>query len=1471
LLLVVTVCLEDDLVKQYTRSGARRSGDYLQDLVALENMTEMLEHPKRYNYIKVEADEAGYLDDVVALRADGGYVVKQVKFSTHPEQEKDEYTWEKFLEEKSGKRGKLPSLIKKWASSVLEIKQKGTLHEASLITNRKAAQEILVSLLPNGHVNFDMISEENQQELIRQIGTEDDVKAFFNAFFFRFDYGELEDYEEALKRRFFKIGGTDHGWLNLKDELYYWVRNKNSPEPNGQIKLSHIRTAARWYVLQSLPQQFEIPDDYVLPSVEFHSEFKKEVTSSSHGCYVLTASPGMGKSTYLSYLYDSLEKDGYPVIRHHYYLSTSDRTVGRLDSLRVAESLMNDILSKYPSSLSGLETKNPNPKHLTDWINSSSKYFFNQNKALIIIIDGLDHVWREQGSIDELNKLFENLIPIPSGITIILGTQPIDESMLPTRLITTVPRERWIEVPLLDKSAISQWLQKQEITEELFDSDDERINEYRINQFTDAFHEKTTGNPLHLRYSLKALIEQNKQISRDNIRELPEYPHEGILGYYRALWQRLSEQSRSILSLFASCPILWPEQGIIDCLDPQIQRITDIREGLRMVRHLLIFDILGMKPYHSSLTVFVQEQEGYKDYAIRLKRLTLNWLQTSAPEYLQWSHTWRLEAELGNLNNIITGPSRQWVVDSIRKKRPPKEVSTILGTSAWYAINQGDLPRFIELGLLRDYHQAIYDEREEILHSITRTQLLLQEDSYVTPLLLQNISGLDVTEIETLSEVEYIRGNIKNVETCFEELNSRLSRKQDFSNWKRVAKSVIKVAALYNVNPEKVINFCEKTNEINLLAYYSETLYRFKLVSPFRELLVKLKDNNTITDVVQVLRSLALLAIEEEIDLGNIKKDFNQNCYIAIYSILRDGASTSNVNFPDSSMLRLKEYELYKYENELMWFFHSSFFCLLSNHLLDQSASNIDWLQKIRMRIWPKMLLEIFNEIAKEFAVKIANKETPTVGWFYERISELDLPNWPEDRDVYSFSIYAKRAVDLIGLDLQRIFLSINPLQLMTIDDLKLAIDSGYVYPKNWISSYLSNNRLLLNQEAALWLVNREKEKLGVSIDTFSERADYFSILVNLSYFHGFSEQTITLLDLCCENLYTHGDHKDMLLFGALELIQLCHNHNLGKTKKWLERLIIPIIEIREFTDGDETRHLPIEVGEVLSEVWSDKLIVYYLELCRREEYYEAEHVFRNYIKVMDYNNPINVAIAKTAIDELSLHLLNQSSIGGNEKASLVLDFNQRYKISNVEQDEELKTVRTEKAVISYPDPERYPPSDFKMYLEAVRKYNTYKEGAIVHWFKFWLGVNADQAYKIINEEFERGRRLVDYDTLFNLIRSHFGSVEAYKWLVEAHKEGYGWFRYHSSKVNEELRWANIVRFYPQKWLEFIIDTFKVSGSEPWSNIDIRNAFVRLTEYCIVTGHKDIAEYVANIIMDVICSLLSPLNLPTAEWGSHLE
>ena len=61
---------EGGMRQRRTRTGARRSGDDYQDLVAAKALLRILKHPSRYLWVKFEAREAGTLDDVLVLRTD---------------------------------------------------------------------------------------------------------------------------------------------------------------------------------------------------------------------------------------------------------------------------------------------------------------------------------------------------------------------------------------------------------------------------------------------------------------------------------------------------------------------------------------------------------------------------------------------------------------------------------------------------------------------------------------------------------------------------------------------------------------------------------------------------------------------------------------------------------------------------------------------------------------------------------------------------------------------------------------------------------------------------------------------------------------------------------------------------------------------------------------------------------------------------------------------------------------------------------------------------------------------------------------------------------------------------------------------------------------------------------------------------------------------------------------------------------
>src|SRR5260370_6992736 len=349
-----------------TRSGARRLGDEYQDLIALGVLVDWLEHSARYEWVQVEADGAGALDDVVAHKRNGPNIYRQSKFSVHPDHPDDPWTWEKLLKQEVSTQGKkLPSLLQDWAKSLRRVSVSGQPVDAALCSNRDTADEISRAFAQDDSTLVDLakLPSQTRAEITSQLGGEESAQFFFQCFHFRVNEPDLADLEEALWWRFSRLSGTHHGWLSLKEQLRFCVCHRHHPPPARSISLPALRPAARWHELEGLTQEYTIPDDYVPPHT-FLQDFTPTVLRRRTACIVLSGSPGIGKSTFISHLYERFQAKHLPAVRHHYFLGTNHPTSGfRLDHLRAAESLMHHLPPHHSQPLGSLLTENPRPPH----------------------------------------------------------------------------------------------------------------------------------------------------------------------------------------------------------------------------------------------------------------------------------------------------------------------------------------------------------------------------------------------------------------------------------------------------------------------------------------------------------------------------------------------------------------------------------------------------------------------------------------------------------------------------------------------------------------------------------------------------------------------------------------------------------------------------------------------------------------------------------------------------------------------------------------------------------------------------------------------------------------------------------------------------------------------------------------------------------------------------------------------------
>ena len=299
---------------------------------------------------------------------------------------------------------------------------------------------------------------------------------------------------------------------------------------------------------------------------------------------------------------------------------------------------MQQIQARYPEALGAMETYNPKPEQCVEWLASCGQYYASQNVPFVVIIDGLDHVWRERRSIEELTLLFEILLPPPENVIVIVGTQRVSSEQLSARLLTYALQEEWIQLPAMSVRAIHKWLESHVELLEVSQYEESR-NQY-LEEISRAFSQISQGHPLHLRYSFQTLIERGERVWESTILALPSCPEGDIERYYARLLIYLPDAGRQMLHLLAACDFPWPKEGLIECLSPDLGNDTEVMEAEHQIAHLLRWTPLGATAFHDSLLVFIQRQSDHKAYAQRLFPKVIEWLVNVAPEYWRWAYEW---------------------------------------------------------------------------------------------------------------------------------------------------------------------------------------------------------------------------------------------------------------------------------------------------------------------------------------------------------------------------------------------------------------------------------------------------------------------------------------------------------------------------------------------------------------------------------------------------------------------------------------------------------------------------------------------------------------------------------------------------------------------------------------------------------------------------------------------------------------
>ena len=1452
------------------RVGLLRAGFQYQDLVAIEVLIDFYRDRKLYQWVQVESEDRSFasIEDVVACRPDGLYELTQVKFTADPESAANHLSWHWLT--KKAKSGR--SLLQKWSDTTLSHLRNGTLAKAALKTDRIPDEPFRRSLIGT-KVKYDLLPEPDRAVIEDQLGSSTNARNFLDSFEFHHSLDRLDDLEERLWSRVDSDTDT-RGWHTFKAHVERWATRRNSPEPDGRILHFHLRDAFSTNRSRPLPQDFMVPENYIVPVDSFHRSFIDEI-SATDGVSVLWGSPGRGKSTYLSHCVASLDPDRALCIRHHYFLSLRDRSEGRFHYQAIRRSLEHQLRQALPE----LDAKQ---FELGGLIEFAAGQLAREGRKLVVIIDGLDHVWREHQDQADMQSLFRALLPVPENVHLVVGTQKVRNEVLPSKLLTASPVESWTELPLMDRSAVHQWLR--------FQSDSGRLKlEVAVNRdpseelhdVAGAFHRISHGLPLHLIYSFENMMITGKPISASDVSSLPECPDGEIRNYYTSLWEGLPVKAKCILHVLAGLQFGPPPAAMNDFFGHSVETL----DALSDIDHLLDRRELEVSPFHASLFAFLREKDSHRDIFEAHAHDALVWLENAAPDYWRWAWLWITKAQLGDTHDLLHAPSRAWAIDSLARGYPVEQLAIILDRAEVTAFEDFNLERF---HALRSLSTRARNGPEFQTHEWTLFQevaVALSPDPIASDLLLHRMRQLPVDQIPIVVRNAGSCLRDQTVSSAISELDRRLatgagSDAESPEERQDAAYALVQVAAHGGPDcPVRIEDFVMKTREPGsfIASYSRESILagRFGNVLSLSESLCGASIRRDV---------LAALCFEGLPPDSWPRHVVEASHAIRCLSLLMGGADDKvDAEMDLSSLIRDERQFDPDLPHDLTGKMHKLFFSALAATLNGRSSSHRLTIPAGSETSWLARAARKLERIAQDAGQdwKRSGHWITLAGLYRAFDLPPDASTRRLDQDWRHSGV--RRGLRLIAADIAAIAIGLRPNGQITEEDMQSVAASPYWSDEAWIDGFVSRRLALHKPSAANALVQRIARSLDNTVTEFCERSNLRIQLALFASEHQLVDVARQQLTQAADCLLGYGFRKDPYANDVLETLELLADRGDRHAKQALLDLAGPFEAICEYTDGDETRHFRSNYHDLVARHFPDRVPSCYANLVRNEEWRLAESLSRA-VAATDWIDSVEgQALLETFIYAAESVALERGKTQAAENAFCIVQRRAGRSTGLTGQDKledegqgGLEDAHAAAGAPSPPDPDPadHPPARLPDFLEAVSQVPDYDRhpDLVAGWFAHWE--NAAQGQEVLDflERLDNASgnvwRLRDtHDAAFELALQIRGRSDAFHWLVRAQTHSAGWSRWMCPEPTVKRRLRHAAETYRGRWKDFVKLTAKPDFRVDAGDNGIVIGLSRLVFFLLEVGQDELARSYALEMVRVFKEELSDQPVRMPDWA----
>ncbi len=308
----------------------------------------------------------------------------------------------------------------------------------------------------------------------------------------------------------------------------------------GNIRFDRSQFLAEFGLKDQFETRFQhaffVDEAHYLPIESTFEKLNSSIQAKTRGYIALVGNAGSGKSTLLT---KWLSNNPYTVLK--YYAYTNLDMSYDYGYRGEAKYFLHDLLVQIREAGHNLQDRLPE-KELLDLekhLNEELKKLSFSGEKVFIIIDGLDHIEREQHVGDSLISVLPNPSAIPENIYFILGSRTVSQLFdLKFEIREDLKKENsTIPIDPLGKEQVKALTESYNIT-------------LSSEQIESLFH-NTKGHPLFLRYTIEELKQANTD-SYDVIINTNEFTGD-IYKEYHKFWEKYktNDQFVHILGIIA--------------------------------------------------------------------------------------------------------------------------------------------------------------------------------------------------------------------------------------------------------------------------------------------------------------------------------------------------------------------------------------------------------------------------------------------------------------------------------------------------------------------------------------------------------------------------------------------------------------------------------------------------------------------------------------------------------------------------------------------------------------------------------------------------------------------------------------------------------------------------------------------------------------------------------------------------------